>query len=81
MSELKKSETEKQAGKVAGAETFETTQWLFRESQARLKPGVDRGHLNPEWAEWWMGWPMGWTALESLETDKFQRWFEEHGKS
>jgi len=29
--------------------------------------------------EWMMGFPIGWTALEPLETDKFQRWLRSHG--
>jgi hypothetical protein len=44
--------------------------------------GMDgRGSLNPMWVEWLMGWPLGWTDLKPLETDKFQRWLDEHGKS
>lgn len=31
--------------------------------------------------EWLMGWPIGWTALEPLETAKFQRWLRSHGKA
>jgi hypothetical protein len=43
--------------------------------------GMDgRGSLNPMWVEWLMGWPLGWTDLKPLETDKFQRWLDEHGK-
>ncbi len=29
--------------------------------------------------EWMMGWPQGWTALEPLETAKFQQWQHSHG--
>ena len=39
------------------------------------------GKLNPMWVEWLMGWPLGWTDLKPLETDKFQKWLDEHGKS
>jgi DNA (cytosine-5)-methyltransferase 1 len=39
------------------------------------------GKLNPTWVEWLMGWPLEWTDLKPLETDKFQRWLEQHGKS
>jgi hypothetical protein len=39
------------------------------------------GQLNPNWVEWLMGWPVGWTDLKPLETDRFQRWLDEHGKS
>jgi hypothetical protein len=35
--------------------------------------------LNPMWVEWLMGWPLGWTDLKPLETDKFQKWLDEHG--
>lgn len=41
---------------------------------------ANTGHLNPEWLEWFMGWPMGWTGLEPLETDKFQEWWQQHGR-
>lgn len=37
------------------------------------------GQLNPNWVEWLMGWPIGWTDLEPLETDKFQKWQQQHG--
>jgi hypothetical protein len=37
------------------------------------------GKLNPSWVEWLMGWPLGWTDLKPLETDKFQKWQDEHG--
>jgi DNA (cytosine-5)-methyltransferase 1 len=39
------------------------------------------GQLNPTWVEWLMGWPLGWTDLKPLETDKFQKWLDAHGKS
>jgi hypothetical protein len=35
---------------------------------------------NPEFWEWLMAWPLGATALEPLETDKFQQWLRSHGK-
>jgi hypothetical protein len=42
-----------------------------------------RGHgvglPNPMWVEWLMGWPTDWTALQPLETDKFQQWLHSHG--
>lgn len=38
------------------------------------------GKPNPEYVEWMMGWPIGWTALEALETAKFQQWLNSHGK-
>ncbi len=33
----------------------------------------------PELSEELMIWPKGWTHLEPLETDKFQRWQQQHG--
>jgi len=44
-------------------------------------PNVAGGKLNPTWVEWLMGWPLGWTDLKPLETDKFQKWLDGHGKS
>ncbi len=38
------------------------------------------GRPNPEWEEWFMGWPIGATALQPLETAKFQQWFDSHGR-
>jgi hypothetical protein len=40
----------------------------------------ETGALNPTWVEWLMGWPLGWTDLKPLETDKFQKWQDEHGR-
>ncbi len=50
--------------------------------QIMLSQSVDRtsGQLNPTWVEWLMGWPLGWTDLQPLETDKFQKWQDEHGR-
>jgi hypothetical protein len=36
------------------------------------------GRVSPEAQEWLMGWPEGWTALQPLETDKFQLWLSLH---
>lgn len=38
------------------------------------------GQLNPEWVEWLMGWPLGWTDLKPLETARFRRWLDSHGR-
>ena len=38
------------------------------------------GPLNPPWVEWLMGWPIGWTALQALETGRFQQWQRLHGR-
>lgn len=37
------------------------------------------GAPHPRFIESLMGWPIGWTALEPLETDKFQQWLDLHG--
>jgi hypothetical protein len=39
------------------------------------------GALNPNWVEWLMGWPLGWTDLKPLETDRFQKWLDEHSNN
>lgn len=49
---------------------------------SRHTPGLAAqlgGTPHPEYLEWMMGWPTGWTALEPLETDKFQEWLDLHG--
>ena len=38
------------------------------------------GRLSAEFAEWLMGLPIQWSALQPLETDKFQQWLNSHGK-
>ncbi len=41
-----------------------------------------RGFLpHPGWVENLMGWPVGWTDLSALETGKFRKWLNLHGKS
>lgn len=37
------------------------------------------GRPDPKNHEWLMGWPIGWTDCALLETDKFQRWQQQHG--
>jgi hypothetical protein len=44
-------------------------------------PEKPPAQLNADWVEWLMGWPLGWTDLKPLETDKFQKWLDAHGKS
>ncbi len=39
------------------------------------------GHLNPAWAEWFMGWPIGHTDCDASATDKFRLWCLSHGIS
>ena len=33
---------------------------------------------NPDHSETVMGWPIGWSALEPLETARFQSWLQQH---
>jgi hypothetical protein len=56
--------------------------WLERTGSKAgdVLPQEVGGPLNPNWVEWLMGWPIGWTALEPLETDRFQEWQQQHGK-
>ena len=37
-------------------------------------------YLNPCFGELTMDWPAGWTDLQPLAMDKFQQWFDSHGK-
>jgi len=39
------------------------------------------GHLNPAWAEWFMGWPIGHTDCDAPATDRFRQWCASHGIS
>lgn len=43
--------------------------------------GGNGGQLNPPWVEWLMGWPIGFTDLNALATDRFQQWYDSHGRS
>jgi len=36
-------------------------------------------HLPASFTEWMMGWPRAWTGLKPAETDKFQKWQQQHG--
>ena len=60
------------------------SEWSTRNGQLSQAVGSSKdpngGKLNPNWVEWLMGWPIGWTDLEPLETARFQRWFDSHGK-
>jgi DNA (cytosine-5)-methyltransferase 1 len=46
-----------------------------------VKENKGGGTLNPTWVEWLMGWPLGWTDLKPSETDKYQQWLRQHGRS
>jgi len=50
------------------------------EVKDRVEVMISGRDYCPELPEWVMGWPIGWTALESLETDRFQQWLLSHGK-
>jgi hypothetical protein len=54
---------------------------VWTETGGRENPEKPPAQLNADWVEWLMGWPLGWTDLKPLETDKFQRWLDAHGKS
>jgi hypothetical protein len=44
-----------------------------------IKTKYDATYPNPQFLECLIGWPEGWTGLKPLETDKFQKWLDEHG--
>ena len=52
---------------------------VWVESGGRENLSLPPARLNPNWVEWLMGWPLGWTDLKPLETDRFQKWLDEHG--
>jgi hypothetical protein len=37
------------------------------------------GHLNPAWAEWFMGWPIGWTDCAAPAMDSLRQWCDSLG--
>lgn len=47
-------------------------------SQGRFDDGSI--YPNPTAYEALMGWPLGWTALDALETDRFQEWQLQHSE-
>ena len=49
--------------------------------QAIELSGLNKAWANVRFAEHLMMWPVNWTALEPLETAKFQQWLNLHGKS
>jgi hypothetical protein len=49
--------------------------WLREKELARYPR-----QRNAEFWEWLMGWPIGASALNPLETAKFQQWLNSHGK-
>jgi len=79
MNALKESSMVSNPAPVVGAEICETTLSLFESAPQRIALGAERGEMNPEWIEWWMGWPAGWTELRPLATDRFRQWSRSHG--
>ena len=54
-------------------------EYNLRDWWANQGLGGKRQQRRPEFWEWVMGWPENWSALEPLETDKFQSWLQRHG--
>lgn len=58
-----------------------------RAAQGRYRPEVLKRCAEIGWSassemlEAVQGWPVGWTALDALETARFQEWQQQHGKS
>jgi len=73
--------TPRTKGMCGGSGSWELLKKNTTIEEARQMGAGNGGKLNPMWVEWLMGWPLGWTDLKRLETDKFQRWLDEHGKS
>tara|TARA_R100000657_G_C4656788_1_gene100745 strand:+ start:59 stop:1102 length:1044 start_codon:yes stop_codon:yes gene_type:complete len=59
-----------------GTQKSLTTEVIDKEG-GREKTG---GQLCPIFVEYLMGWPLDHTDLKPLETDKYQKWLELHGK-
>jgi hypothetical protein len=56
--------------------------WEMTEQHLRLGGVEDKSMIpDPSCGEIVMGWPMGWTELQSLETDKYHKWQQQHGTS
>jgi hypothetical protein len=72
--------TPRTKGMCGGSGSWELLKKNTTIEEARQMGAGNGGKLNPMWVEWLMGWPLGWTDLKPLETDKFQRWLDEHGK-
>jgi hypothetical protein len=71
--------TPRTAGMCGGTGSWELLKKNTTIEEARQMGAGNGGKLNPMWVEWLMGWPVGWTDLKPLETDKFQKWLDEHG--
>jgi hypothetical protein len=73
--------TPRTKGMCGGTGSWELLKKNTTIEEARKMGAGNGGKLNPTWVEWLMGWPLGWTDLKPLETDKFQKWLDAHGKS
>ena len=69
----------KSCGPVGSKSHHHMTEKQYLCAQVK-EEGQPTGHLNPTWVEWLMGWPIGWTDSKPLETDRFQQWWNSHGK-
>jgi hypothetical protein len=69
----------KSCGPVGSKSHHHMTEKQYLCAQVK-KEDQPTGHLNPTWVEWLMGWPIGWTDSKPLETDRFQQWWNSHGK-
>jgi hypothetical protein len=72
--------TPRTKGMCGGTGSWELLKKNTTIEEARKMGAGNGGKLNPMWVEWLMGWPLGWTDLKPLETDKFHKWQDEHGK-
>jgi hypothetical protein len=72
--------TPRTKGMCGGSGSWELLKKNTTIEEARKMGAGNGGQLNPMWVEWLMGWPVGWTDLQPLETDKFQKWQDEHGR-
>jgi hypothetical protein len=81
---------EKEYGLWPTPNTCDATRGSPETPEDKLRRGANTGwslidelgyYPHPEFVEWLMAWPIGWTDLKPLETDRFQKWLEEHGKS
>ena len=73
--------TPRTKGMCGGTGSWELLKKNTTIEEARQMGAGNGGKLNPTWVEWLMGWPLGWTDLKPLETDKFQKWLDEHGRN
>lgn len=72
--------TPRTMGMCGGTGSWELLKKNTTIEEARQMGAGNGGKLNPTWVEWLMGWPLGWTDLKPLETDRFHKWLEQHGR-